>query len=88
MIKIDLRPDVIDFISSTGHVSRPKGVTHMCANPYWYKYIGGNEWQVLSVDDIPSDIRAEYIKFLEDFLKQLKDGFHEPAATIIINGNN
>ena len=78
-----MRPDVIDFLNSTGHVSRPEGVTHMCANPFWYKYIGGNKWQVLGPDEIPSDIRGEYIRYLEDFLKQLKDGFYEPAETII-----
>lgn len=83
MIKVDLHPRVIDFLNSTGHVYRPNGVTHMCANPYWYKYIGENEWQVLEPNDIPKDIRQNYIEYLEDFLKQLKDGFHEPATTTI-----
>lgn len=86
MIKIDLRPDVIDFLNSTGHVSRPDGVTHMCANPYWYKYLGGNEWQVLGADELPKDIRQNYIDYLEDFLKALKNGLaDEPTIKITIH---
>lgn len=71
-MKIDLPPQVIDFMSSTGHVARPEGITHLCANSCWYRYARNNEWEIVAPQDLPKELKDSYLAYLKDLIKLIE----------------
>lgn len=76
MIKVDLPEQIVNFISTTGHkFVDDKGSTFICNNPFWYQYQrdeGESWWNILEPNDFPEELKVDYIKYLEDFLRALK----------------